>query len=76
MEKKIRPLGKITEDIEPLLCEMIEDHLLQRHEVIGLIFGYMQAHFPESEELYIDKSKAILYYGPIQKIKKTSRSKK
>lgn len=64
-KQKLRPMGDITADMEPLICELVEQHRLQRHEVLYLIYAYMQAHLPESEEIYLDGSKAVLYYGPI-----------
>ena len=61
---KIRPLGKITDEIEPLLCEMAESHELQKHEIIALISGYIDAHLPGIIEEYEDGSHPVLRYGP------------
>lgn len=62
-KKKLRPLGKITEELEPLWFEMLLDHKLQRHEVIGLFLHWAQAHVLQSEEPYIDGTKPVFYYG-------------
>lgn len=50
MSKKLRPVGKITEDMEPLLFELVEDHELQRHEVLGLINAWIETHYPGALE--------------------------
>jgi hypothetical protein len=63
MKKKLRPLGKITEDMEVLLTEMTTDHELQIHEVLGLVYSYLLAHCPSSIENYTDNTKPIYYYG-------------
>lgn len=62
-KKKIRPLGDILLDIEPYLIEMIESHDLQWSDCHGLLFGYLQAHFPKGQEEYLDGTKAVTYVG-------------
>lgn len=63
--KKLRPLGQITTDLEPLLIEMVESHEMQTHEILGIIFQYLQAHLPQATEVYTDDgSSPIFYYGP------------
>lgn len=60
---KLRPLGKITTDLEKLLDEMYIQHELQLHEVLAIVKQTTQTHFPESIELYEDDSAPVLYYG-------------
>ena len=62
---KIRPLGRITEELEPILCELVERHELQKYEIIALISGYIDVHLPGCIEEYEDGSHPILRYGPI-----------
>ena len=60
---KIRPLGDITLDLEPLLNEMIEDHDLQWGEVLHLIHGYLVIHHPDAQEEYTKGGNPKFYYG-------------
>lgn len=63
--KKIRPLGTITTELEPLLLEMTEVHQLQVGEVLNLIHGYLQIHCPGAFEVYeADGSSPTFFYGP------------
>lgn len=65
--KKLRPLGQITQDLEPLYYEMVESHDMQAHEVIGLFLSWAQTHYPGCIEEYLDGTKPILKginYGP------------
>lgn len=62
MKKKIRPLGNITSDLEPLWFELLTEHDLQRHEVIGLFLQWAQTHML-GEERYTDGTRPTLYYG-------------
>lgn len=64
MKNKLRPLGKITSDLEPLILEMAVDHDLQHGEILNLIRGYLEIHLPEQKEKYVDKSRVVFYYGP------------
>ena len=52
MNKKLRPLGQVTDALEPILQEMLYDHQMQAHEVLGLIYLYIQVHSPDSIERY------------------------
>jgi hypothetical protein len=61
-KKKIRPLGKITSDLEPLWFEMLVDHDMQRHEVVGLFLQWAQTHTLGLEH-YKDGTVPVLYYG-------------
>ena len=59
---EIRPLGDITEDLEPLYFEMLLEHKLQPHEVIGLFLQWQQTHVPNATEKYTDGTSPV-YYG-------------
>lgn len=66
---KIRPLGDITTDLEPLLSEMAEVHDMQIHEILAIIKGYLIAHHPGSIESYVDGTYPVYYYGHIDGLK-------
>lgn len=59
----MRPLGKITDDLEPLLYELVHEHGLQKHEVIALVAAWIDCHYPSAVEKYDDKSIPVLFYG-------------
>lgn len=50
MSKKLRPMGDITEDLEKLLIEMVDQHKMQRYEVIGSIDHWFKGHRPDDIE--------------------------
>lgn len=59
-KKKLRPLGQITQDLEPLWFEMVEGHEMQAHEVLSLFLSWAEVHYPDSIEEYLDGSKPKL----------------
>ena len=61
---KLRPLGDITADMEPLLLEMTEAHGLQQGEVEALVHCYLEIHCQDSKEEYLDGTHPERYYGP------------
>jgi hypothetical protein len=61
--KRVRPLGRVTADLEPLLLEMV-DHDLQHGEILNLIRGYLEIHCPGAREEYTDGGSPEFYYGP------------
>ena len=68
--KRIRPLGNVTQDLEPLLLEMVLEHDLQVGEILNLIYGYLQIHTPNAFEEYDDGSgRPMFYYGPKERLK-------
>ena len=70
MSKKIRRVGDITGDLEPLLLELVGDHDLQHHEVLGIIKAYLDCHCPYAIETYDeDGSHPVFYYGHREGIK-------
>jgi hypothetical protein len=63
MAKRIRSLGDITDELEPLLLEMAENHKMQHGEILNIIRGYLEIHCPDSQEVYRDGTKPVFYYG-------------
>jgi len=66
-KKKLRPLGKITLDMEPLLFEMVEGHEMQVHEIFAQIRAWAEVHYPDAIEEYMDGTNPTLKgvnYGP------------
>lgn len=66
-KKKLRPLGFVTQDLEPLLLEMGIDHDLQHGEIMNLIYGYLLIHLPEQKEEYLDGTSPVFYFPMLQK---------
>ncbi len=64
---KLRPLGDVMLDMEPLIEEMMVGHDLQHGEVMDLVYGYLQRHYPSSREEYEDGDEIEYYYGPKRK---------
>ena len=61
--KKLRPIGEVLLDLEPLILEMVE-HELQWGDVLNNIRGYLEIHCPGAQEEYIDGTNPEFYYGP------------
>lgn len=76
----MRKLGDLIFDLEDLVTEMVEDHDLQRGDILALVKNYIDVHFPESVEVYEDdNSSPIYFYGPretLVKLANTMRNKK
>lgn len=64
MKNKIRPTGYITQDLELLLEELIDQHQLQHGEVLALVDAWITIHRPDAKEEYQDGTNPIYYYGP------------
>ncbi len=67
--KNIRPLGEITADQERCLLEMVVDHKMQWHEILGIILLYLSVHAPDSQEEYMNGTHPVFFYGPREKLK-------
>lgn len=63
-KQKVRPLGEVLLELEPLLLEMIEKHDLQTGDVLNLVYGYLEVHCPNAKEEYLNGDHPIFYYGP------------
>lgn len=63
-KKRLRPLGDVLLDMEPLIEEMVEGHSLQWGDVLNLVRGYLEVHCPRSREEYEDGSGSPeFFYG-------------
>lgn len=61
-KKQLRPLGDALLDIEPHLFEMCVDHDLQHGDVLYLIKGWLEVHYPKGKERFIDRKDDIFFY--------------
>lgn len=59
--KKLRKLGDIMLDMEPLLEELVDSQDLQKGEILALIDWWVNIHRPEAIEQYMDGSNPIFY---------------
>lgn len=62
-KKELRPVGDITLDMEPLLCELALEHELQMGEILGLVKSYLEIHVPDCKEEYTDGTNPVYFYG-------------
>ena len=60
---KLRKLGDVLLDLEPLLDEMVEKHELQMGDVLALIIRQLEMHNPGCVEEFMDGTKPIFFYG-------------
>lgn len=60
---KLRKLGDVLLDLEPLLDEMAEKHELQLGDILALVKGQLESHNPGCIEEFMDGSKPVYYYG-------------
>lgn len=67
--QKLRPMGDILLDMEPLILEMCNDHDLQWSDVLNLVKGYLEVHCPGAREEYTAGGHPQFYYGPVLSIK-------
>lgn len=70
---KIRPLGDILLDIEPLLLEAMVDHDLQYGDMLGMLYAYLLVHLPDNKEVYDEGGSPVFYYGPESGLKKRKK---
>lgn len=61
---KVRSLGNITADMEPLIEEMCVAHDMQWAEVMACIYAHLMVHHPASREEYTSGGHPEFYYGP------------
>lgn len=61
-KKKLRKVGDILQDMEPLLLELV-DHELQWGEILALTHSYLMIHAPGMQEEYEDNTNPVYYYG-------------
>lgn len=60
--KKIRKVGDILLEMEPLIQELV-DHELQWGDILNLIRGYLEIHSSEAQEEYLDGTHPVFFYG-------------
>lgn len=63
MPKKLRPLGEILLDLEPIIDEMIEGHDLQFGDVLGIVLLHLQVHHRGAQEEYDEGGHPQFFYG-------------
>lgn len=64
-EVPLRALGDVTNDLELIMFELVHEHKLQAHEVIGIIYMWIQVHYPDALEVYEDGTNPLLTYTHI-----------
>jgi hypothetical protein len=64
VKNKIRPLGNVTADLEPLLEELTDAHGLQWHEVLALVHAWLQVHAQHARETYTSGGHPEYSYAP------------
>lgn len=62
-KNKVRPLGDILLDMEPLMNEAM-DHNLQWADMLGLVHAWLMVHRPHDREEYVAGGHPEYYYGP------------
>lgn len=73
----MRPMGDVLLDLEVVISEMIDDHDLQHGDVLSLVRGYLEIHYPGAKEEYVDGDEIVYYYGPKSLMSsKTKKEKK
>jgi hypothetical protein len=60
---KLRKLGEILLDMEPLLDELAHTHELQWGDILALIHSHLVVHAPSSREEYLDGTHPEFFYG-------------
>lgn len=60
---KMRKLGAVLLDMEPLLDELAEQHDLQLGDILALVRHQLEMHNPDCIEEFLDGTKPIFFYG-------------
>jgi hypothetical protein len=60
----MRALGKILLELEPLIDELIDDHDVQWADILNLVHSHLVVHRPDAQEIYMDDSNPVFFYGP------------
>ena len=71
-----KTIGKLMFQIEDIVTEMVEDHELQKGEILALISGYIDIHLPGAIEEYEDGSSPMFFYGAPETLDQIFRKKK
>lgn len=65
----MRKLGDIISDLEELTTEMVEDHDMQRGDILAIVKSYIDVHLPGAIEVYEeDNSSPLYFYAPVETI--------
>jgi hypothetical protein len=62
-KKKLRKMGDILLDMEPLLDELVDVHEIQRGDLLALIFHQVTMHNPSCVEEFADGTSPVWFYG-------------
>jgi len=62
-KQRIRPMGEILLEMEPLIQEAMDSHDLQWGDMMGLMHHYLMVHYPNAMEKYVDGTSPVYYYG-------------
>jgi hypothetical protein len=65
-------MGDIMFDIESVVSEMVDDHDLQRGDILALVLNYIDVHYPTAIEEYEDGTNPVYIYGHKDTIAKLS----
>lgn len=60
---KLRKLGNVLLDLEPILDELAEKHELQMGDILALVMRHLEMHNPGCVEEFMDGSKPVFFYG-------------
>ena len=60
---KLRKLGNVLLDLEPLLDELVDGHELQMGDILALVRSHLLIHNPGCVEEFLDGSEPIYIYG-------------
>ena len=59
----VQPMGQLTQELEDVVSKMIDQHALQNGEVMNILHGYLQVHYPKNHEPYVDGTHPFYFYG-------------
>lgn len=74
MGKKIEKMGDVMLQLEKVVAKMIDQHDLQRHEVLGLVDNYIKFHYPNASEEFADGTKPFVFFGHIDGAKRAVKN--
>ena len=67
--------GDLMHEVEALVAKFVEEHDMQRGEIMALIDTYIVVHYPGAIEEYEDGSAPIYFYGPLDSMKALYKEK-
>lgn len=66
----LRPAGEVLLEMEPLLFELVQDHEIQKGELLALISAWVDIHYAGAIEEYEDDTHPIFFYGSPEQLRK------